>query len=151
MLETNIKINNLEKIIVPHNVGLGDKKSGGEIARTWADNIGGTSVRESRPGTMGELAIERLDDMGLDESRIDFCKIDVEGFEVKTLSGMRKTIERYKPVVFIEVFDETMPGTGMTAAELKANDTAVRKFFEGLGYEAPVSIPECNYLFVPRK
>ncbi len=42
-----------------------------------------------------------LDGRGVE--RIDFIKIDVEGFELEVLRGLRRTIERCKPVVFCEV------------------------------------------------
>jgi FkbM family methyltransferase len=35
--------------------------------------------------------------------RIDFMKIDVEGFELEVLRGARQTIERCKPVIYCEV------------------------------------------------
>ncbi len=42
-----------------------------------------------------------LDGRGVE--RIDFIKIDVEGFELNVLRGARRTIERCKPIVFCEV------------------------------------------------
>ncbi len=42
-----------------------------------------------------------LDDLNF--SHIDFIKIDVEGMEFDVLSGGLKTIQRYKPIIFLEV------------------------------------------------
>jgi hypothetical protein len=40
------------------------------------------------------------DKLGL--PKLDFIKIDVEGFECDVLAGAKETLERYKPQVFIE-------------------------------------------------
>ena len=42
-----------------------------------------------------------LDKIGV--KRIDFIKIDVEGFELEVLRGARRTIERSKPIIYCEV------------------------------------------------
>ena len=42
--------------------------------------------------------------------RIDFIKIDVEGFEIDVLRGARETIERLKPSLLIEFNAFTMVG-----------------------------------------
>ena len=42
-----------------------------------------------------------LDSLNLD--RLDFIKIDAEGWEHKVLLGAEKTIERFKPAIFIEL------------------------------------------------
>lgn len=44
----------------------------------------------------------RIDDFVSPETRIDFVKIDVEGYEYKALSGARNTLERSQPVVVSE-------------------------------------------------
>jgi FkbM family methyltransferase len=38
-----------------------------------------------------------------DTARLDFIKIDVEGFEVALLNGAKETIRRRRPAMFIEV------------------------------------------------
>ena len=39
-----------------------------------------------------------------ESEKIDLIKIDVEGFEFEVLCGAKETIEKYKPVIVIEVF-----------------------------------------------
>lgn len=60
-------------------------------------NLGHTSI-----GGDGEPAFTaRLDDMVL--PRIDFVKMDIQGAEFGALNGMRATIDRDRPVLFIEI------------------------------------------------
>ena len=40
-----------------------------------------------------------------DFDKIDFIKIDVEDHEYKVLRGAQKTIEKYKPIIYIELND----------------------------------------------
>lgn len=43
----------------------------------------------------------KLDDMAIEN--VGFIKIDVEGFEMEVLEGAAKTIERYKPILVVEI------------------------------------------------
>ncbi|HET6992080.1 MAG TPA: FkbM family methyltransferase, partial [Bacteroidia bacterium] len=47
--------------------------------------------------------------------RIDFIKIDVEGYEYHVLQGAEKTIENSRPVFFIEVVDDFLKAQGSSA------------------------------------
>ncbi|MFL5810839.1 MAG: FkbM family methyltransferase, partial [Flavisolibacter sp.] len=38
-------------------------------------------------------------------NKIDFIKIDIEGAEYDALKGMRKLLEKYRPTIFVEIFD----------------------------------------------
>ena len=46
------------------------------------------------------------DDLFMDRARIDFIKIDVEGFELEVLRGAQKTLGAHKPVVYFEFLDD---------------------------------------------
>lgn len=135
-LVKNININEIDKVVIPYNVGLGDVKSSGEIAKNYSTNIGGTQIKESKVSGRFSIKIEKLDDIDLKEEKIDFVKIDVEFFEPKTLVGMIETIKKYKPVIFIEVF--------------KQNRRFVKKFLANLGYLKPKKYASNNYLFLPK-
>lgn len=36
-------------------------------------------------------------------TRVDFIKVDIEGWEMRFLTGARQTIKKYKPVIFLEI------------------------------------------------
>ncbi|WP_439575621.1 FkbM family methyltransferase [Phreatobacter sp.] len=49
-----------------------------------------------------EVPIVALDDVLHGESRVDFIKIDTEGFEEHVMLGLEATIERWKPTIVLE-------------------------------------------------
>jgi FkbM family methyltransferase len=53
----------------------------------------------------GDMAVTTLDAFAQQEcfSRIDLIKVDVEGSEVALLKGARGTLERFRPLVMIEI------------------------------------------------
>lgn len=50
-----------------------------------------------------KVDVKPLDDMVLNLSKLDFIKIDVEGNEMQTLRGAKKTIEKFKPILMVEM------------------------------------------------
>jgi FkbM family methyltransferase len=134
----NIRINSLEQIVIAHHLGLGDRDGSAEIGSFPVDNIGATRIRYAENGhTATGLKIARLDSLDLGEDRIDFVKIDVEGFESQTLAGMEKTLRKHRPPVFVESFYDNIDST--------------KAFFKDLDYREPVRYAGENYLFLPDK
>ncbi len=75
-----------------------------------ADETGSAHVAQGEGGDKrqghGELIqytdipMTRIDDLGLD--LIDFCKIDVEGFELQVVQGAEEAFKRAKPWLIVE-------------------------------------------------
>jgi FkbM family methyltransferase len=139
----NIEINSISKVVTPHNIGLGKKQSAAVIDFHASDNIGGTSIKESNILNKYVMRVDCLDNMDLKLKKIDFIKIDVEGFEIDVLMGMLKTLEKYRPIVFIESF---LPGMH---EYLPCNGNEVLDMFKSLKYKSPISYPDGNWLFLP--
>lgn len=74
-----------------------------------------------------------LDSVSID-AKIDFIKIDVEGFENEVFLGGEGLIKRDKPVIYVEIFER--------------NQDAVEKTMHHLGYVLKEKWGE-NYLFLP--
>ena len=66
-------------------------------------------------------------------SKIDFIKCDVEGFEFNVLLGAEKTLLKYKPLIFVEVFAN--------------NKDKVFEYLNNLGYAVIKTFDASNYLF----
>jgi FkbM family methyltransferase len=61
------------------------------------DEIGGFYVNENK----GNIPTLRIDDLNL--SSCDFIQLDVEGYQLFALRGAINTIQRFKPVISIEL------------------------------------------------
>jgi FkbM family methyltransferase len=77
------------------NVGLGDKRE--ELKLAIDNNAGASHIG----GDGQAIKVITLDSMPF--KRLDFIKMDVEGFELMALNGARKTIETHKPTMWIEI------------------------------------------------
>ena len=69
--------------------------------------------------------------------RISVIKIDVEGFEFFVLQGAKNLIDSYKPIIFIEIFDE------------KLNE--IIEWFNIRNYGLFKKMNVIDYLFVPKE
>lgn len=104
-LKNNIERNGLKKIITPINKAAGDREGYVAVVELDGTNLGGTrfgyvngcSPEASEIITIDSFVAERR------PMSVDMVKIDTEGFEVPVLLGMRGTINKYKPVVRVEV------------------------------------------------
>jgi FkbM family methyltransferase len=52
-----------------------------------------------------KITVRRLDEAFCELSldRLDFMKVDVEGYELEVFAGAKKTLNTYKPIVFLEM------------------------------------------------
>jgi FkbM family methyltransferase len=100
ILSANLVLNNIPNVLT-YAMALGNCE--GECLIPVLDysapgNFGGIGmdmVEEGEAVPMG-----KLDDFHLD--RVDFIKLDVEGFESKVLEGAAETIARCRPIMYIE-------------------------------------------------
>ena len=53
-----------------------------------------------------------------DIKKMDFIKIDIEGFELNFLKGAEKSIRKFKPILFMEVDDANLVKQNTSAREL---------------------------------
>lgn len=137
ILEKNIEINNLTEKITIYNIGLGNKNTNGKIASFNIGNVGATGIKED---ISGDITIKKLDDIEeIKSERIDFVKIDVEGFEKNILDGAIETITKNRPIVFIE----SLPWDN--------NLDFVKNYFSELGYNEPIGYPDHNFLFIHKQ
>ena len=96
-------INNFNNIFV-NNFGLSDKESVMTIYKNNL-NIGKTSLIKSDYTDAEDVYIKMLDTFWKDnnkDKKIDFVKIDVEGYEYQVLLGMEEIINKYKPKILFE-------------------------------------------------
>jgi len=105
-LMLHIRLNKSENIKTIQK-GLSDKKGSAILYLSGNSNCGSTGLK---PGDEFEGITERVDLITLDEfvyeqdiKNITSIKIDVEGHEMQVLEGMQQTLQKYAPVVLLEM------------------------------------------------
>ena len=121
VLTSNLGLNGeLARCDLSHlGLGLSDKPQDGlamEVDKP-NKNLGG-----GRLVAGGDLRVIAGDE-ALAKAKVDFIKIDVEGMEMQVLGGLAQTLERCRPVIFIEV-DEANRVDFLTWVEANHYDIA---------------------------
>ncbi|MEM9276109.1 MAG: FkbM family methyltransferase [Cyanobacteria bacterium P01_F01_bin.143] len=107
LLQKNIQQSGLENITL-HNYALGSSNITSQITYSPANRSGGFISNKTRISTghvTEKIEARRLDDIidNLEIQKIDFIKIDVEGFEKEVIEGARNAIERFRPIIVLEL------------------------------------------------
>lgn len=131
----NLELNNFANVTLI-NKGLGEKSEKVKLFNVNANNAGMKRVlnaSSSEPDvnlSFDEIEIITLDSFieEKDIPQIDLIKIDVEGYEFKVLTGAKKSLQNYLPILFIELDDENLKAQGNSAQ-------ALTSFLECLGYK----------------
>lgn len=100
LLIQNVLVNGLGDVVDTSRLGVGvsDAHTGGFAMQDRERNLGGAKMLEGE----GDLEVYRGDDL-LSDVTPDFIKIDVEGMEMKVLSGLDGVLARCRPVLMVEV------------------------------------------------
>lgn len=110
------KENNSFDNLVPLNFAASDES--GEVSFCQA-GPGGHVKTEGWGNDSVSVAAHPVDDL-LAGARIDFIKLDVEGYEIKALDGLKKTIGRDSPPIVFEVNGFTLKWFDKTPNDLLA-------------------------------
>jgi FkbM family methyltransferase len=112
-LSRHVALNGLA-CIHAHQIGLSDSPGLASL-QPRSGNSGATFLV---PG--GQIQVSTLDrfveERGL--QRLDFMKIDVEGFEERVLRGGARTLERFRPTILIEIQPTTLERAGSSVHRL---------------------------------
>lgn len=130
LLEENIRLNNLSNIQI-FRYGLSDKegvlpfheldaKDGNEGLSTFFP--GSKKVKQVMSAPLKAFDHE-FDSYGI--TRIDFMKFDIEGGELSALRGAKQSIEKFKPLVMVEINDATYAAAGYSSQDIYNFFTAI--------------------------
>ena len=123
-MKKNLSLNpGISKKIQLENAALGAAPDNLMMYRDSVANSGANRMtRETHATTNGKVAVpvSTIDIFAHQQqlNKIDFIKMDVEGFEFNVLKGGMEIITRHKPILFIELNDNNLREQGDNAKEL---------------------------------
>jgi FkbM family methyltransferase len=133
-LRSVLALNGIDWVDV-HPYGLSDEAASLQLTVVNDHSGVGTfapipSEHESAVTDRVVTQVRRGDDvLQRDPRAIKLIKIDVEGFEARVVSGLRRTLERHRPLVVMEIVDSHLRRAGASAQELV-------ELMQSLGYRA---------------
>lgn len=116
--------------VFAYRSGLSDGND--SFAMVLSENAGASHISEIK----GSVQVWDLDHFRLD--RLDFIKLDIEGFETRALQGAFQTIQKLRPVMLIEVNEGALVRAGSSREEL-ANT------IQGYGYSQRITEKGVNW------
>ncbi len=105
LLMENILLNNIGNIH-PHNFALGAEEQQLEFFfhPENSDSASLVNILERPDAQKLVVSVRKLDDVAASKDlKVDFLKCDVEGAELMVLRGALQTIERDRPIIFLEM------------------------------------------------
>lgn len=132
VLNENIKLNRFNNILV-FDCGLSDHES--TLLIHEIENVH-EGLATFYPGDRQSKSTFNVPLTSLDNifetmklNRLDFIKIDIEGGELKALKGASTVIQKYRPVLMVEINELTYSAAGYGSKDVEV-------FFESIGYQA---------------
>ncbi|HEY6504857.1 MAG TPA: FkbM family methyltransferase [Chitinophagaceae bacterium] len=119
----NISLNNARKSIIPVDIALGSKEE--EVAMFQHCEVNSGSNTIVFDDLSNKSGLKKIRMMSLDQyvnnaglERMDFIKIDVEGFEYEVLCGAVETLAKWKPSLFVEIDDNNLSEHGSSVNQV---------------------------------
>ena len=135
ILEKNLKINNCNNVEVS-DFGLSDSLGSTSFSYVNNGNIGGAVLEDS---DNGDIALINIDSLNL--SKLDFVKLDIEGYEKSAIIGGIETIKKFKPTIVLECW-ENYPNASLEHTQKEFS------MLTDIGYSI-IQIGHHDFLFVP--
>ena len=130
--------------VIIYNQALGDLLGWARIVRL--PNVGASYLLDDPDGDIPYLSLDYIADR--DEwmdAKIDFIKLDAEGWEPRILAGASRLIAKHRPVMWIEINRLVLPRQGSSPEALLAQ-------LDAMGYQTfpQPEAPEYDTLALPR-
>jgi len=150
LLRKNIHRNNCNNIVV-YNEALSDIEGTSNFAWMLISNVGAAGLNDNPMGIhntgiltneaeMYEVKTITIDSLNLD--KLDFIKLDVEGYETKVIEGAINTIKKCRPIITLECWSNHFGQT-----DLNYTKKQFKKLLE-LNYSIK-QIGTADWLFLP--
>ena len=149
----NVNLNpELKSNLQVFNFGLGKEDADFILEERIKSNKGGNRILEKSRTEVGKVvkvlcADKFLFDLKVD--KIDLIKIDVEGYEMHVLLGASFIIEKFHPILFIELDDNNLKDQGYSAQELlkflEAKHYSIYHSVSGAKISSYSNFDNCHY------
>ncbi|MBW6497513.1 MAG: FkbM family methyltransferase [Bacteroidales bacterium] len=110
-LQFNLQLNGFSQVI-PERLALLDKPVSVELYIADRENLGMSSIfhHDTESGITEKADAVSLDDYaaGAGIDQINIVKIDIEGAELEALMGMEQSLNRFRPLLIVEISDEVL-------------------------------------------
>ena len=113
-LNKNIALNNLHDVVIAHNVGCGDVSGTASMTEKPFNSPGATMVHVNESEGVFLTTIDQFVDSH-SITQIDFMKVDVEGFEERVLRGAAAILNRFQPILLVEIDPKRLAFQGSSA------------------------------------
>jgi len=109
ILYDNIKINNIDNVTL-YSEGLSNDPGEAYFETTQINNPGGSALSNNPMGVAeyakminsSKYPVKLITIDSLELNKLDFIKLDVEGYEINVIEGAINTIKRCKPIITLE-------------------------------------------------
>lgn len=131
MLENNVKHSRLDNLVL-NRAALGSSgQGGGKIYRIWGARPESYSGKWT---TVDEYLKSQA------TKRLDFLKVDVDGFDFEVLQGAKESISTFRPIVLVEI-NHALATRNKTASDIFA-------FMLRQKYSRALVLDSDNYVFL---
>ena len=129
-LNCNVFLNRLDNVDT-YNLAVGNSNSDVFIdspnyhrINPMYTNIGNTSINTDNVG----YKVHQIQLDSLELNRLDFIKLDIQGYELFALQGAKNTIDKFKPVMFMEIEEKQLE-------KFKTSSVDLINYTKELGYK----------------
>lgn len=122
--------NNQLDNVIKFNCALGETNGPVTIQRHNMGNVGTHSIKHIDQNETEYILIQMLTIDSLNLEHCDCIQLDVEGYELPCIMGALNTINRFKPVIIVEKYDD-------------------KDFMDSLGYKYYMT-SHSDHIFIPR-
>ena len=111
-LAKNIILNELTEVVTPCNIGFSDVS--GTASMVESDEHSGVARVSHELASGPDIRLSTIDEFCAENKieKIDFMKIDVEGYEEKALLGGSEIIRKTRPLILLELCPENLRRIG---------------------------------------
>lgn len=140
ILKKNLQLNMITDVTL-FNAALGKECGKAELSAFLPGNFGATVFH---PSDTGNIDLVSLDSLELNQ--LDFLKIDVEGGQLELLKGAAKTLQKFSPVIFIELYSNVQEHTKKFYS-YEQEVLLPKQLLQEYGYQMTEQLSENDYVY----